>query len=84
MVWCTMSKEKVISSYFFQDENFDDENYRNMLICYAFPRFASLRTDYIFQQDGAHSHFFNRARAYLNRKRPNNWIGRGAYWKSLE
>ena len=48
MVWCTIAKEKVIEPYFFENENVNGEIYRNMLIRYAFPRFASLRGDYIF------------------------------------
>ena len=77
MVWCAIGKEKVIGPYFFENENVNGENYRNMLINYAFPRFASLRRDYIFHQDGAPPHYSNRVRNYLNRKRPGNWIGRG-------
>ena len=63
--------------YFFQDENVYGENYKNMLIRYALPRLVSLRPDYNFQQDGARSHSYSRTKAYLNRKRPNNWMGQG-------
>ena len=77
MVWCAMSKERIIGPYFFENENVSGESYRNMLIHYAFPRLNNLRDDYIFQQDGAPAHYSNRVKAYLNNKRPNNWIGRG-------
>ena len=45
MVWCEFSKEKVIGPYFFQDQNLNSENYRNVLTQYAFPRLASTRAD---------------------------------------
>ena len=45
MLWCGISKEKVIGSYFFQDGNMNGENYRRMLSQYAFPRLASIRAD---------------------------------------
>ena len=77
MVWCTISKYGVIGPYFFNNQNVRGDTYRNMLIQYAFPKFAALRSDYIFQQDGAPPHYSNVVRAYLNNKRPNNWIGRG-------
>ena len=76
-LWCAIVKEKVIEPCFPENENVNGENYRNMLINYAFPRFASLRTDYIFHQDVALPHYSNQVRNYLNRKRPGNWIGRG-------
>ena len=47
-----------------------------MLIHYAFPRFASLRDDYIFHQDDAPAHYTHRSRRYFDNKRPENWIGR--------
>ena len=43
MGWCAIAKEKVIGQYFFEDENVNGENYRNLLTHYAFPRFLSLR-----------------------------------------
>lgn len=77
MAWCAIAKTKVIGPYFFENGNVTGESYRNMLIHYAFPRFASLPDDYIFHQDGAPPHYSNRVRAYLDNKRPDNWIGRG-------
>ena len=59
----------------FENKNVDGENYRNMLINYTFPRFASLRRDYIFRQDGAATHYSNRVRNYLNLKRLGTWLG---------
>ena len=77
MVWCAIAKEKVIGPYFFEDENVNGENYRNMLIHYASTRFASLKGENILHQDGALPHYSNRVRTYLNNKRSSNWIGRG-------
>ena len=72
MVWFEISKEKVIGLHFFQDQNVRDENCRNMLIEYAFPRLVSIRADYIFHQDGAPAHYSSRAKTYLDNKRPKN------------
>ena len=77
MVWCAIANTKIIGPFFFENENVTGASYRNMLIQYAFPRFSSLREDYIFMQDGASPHYAIPVRNYLNRKRPNNWIGRG-------
>lgn len=77
MVWCAISKDRVIGPYFFENGTVTGELYKNMLSQYAFPRFSRLRPDYIFMQDGAPPHYSNRVRAYLNNKRPGNWIGRG-------
>lgn len=77
MVWCAISKQRVIGPFFFENENVTGESYRNMLINYAFPRFERNLSDYIFMQDGASPHFSTRVRAYLNWKKPNYWIGRG-------
>ena len=71
-VWCRISKDKVVGRCFFENGNVIEENYRNMLIHYAFPRFASLRNEYIFHQDGAPSHYSYRVRRYLDNKRPEN------------
>ena len=57
MVWCAIAKGKVVGPYFFEDENVNAENYRNMLIQYAYWRFASLGGGYIFHHDGAPPHY---------------------------
>ena len=67
IVRCEISKGKVIGPYFFQDQNVNGENYRNMLIQYAFPRLASIRADYNFHQDGAPAHYSSRVKAYLDK-----------------
>ena len=45
IVWCDIANESVIGPYVFEDENVNRENYRNMLIHHAFPRYMSLRGD---------------------------------------
>lgn len=77
MVWCAISKHRVIGPYFFDEGSVTGEIYRNMLISYAFPRSQNLRSDYIFQHDGAPAHYATRVRSYLDSKRPGKWIGRG-------
>ena len=77
MVWSAVAREKVVGICVFEDEKFNGENYRNNLIHYAFPSFASLKGDYIFHLYGALAHYSTRVRTYLTNKRPNNWIGRG-------
>ena len=72
-----ISKEKAVGPYFFENGNMNRENYRNMLVHYAFPRSASLRDDYIFHQDGAPAHNSHSVRRCLGYKRTENWIGRG-------
>ena len=62
MVWCVIGKEKVIGPSFFENENVNGENYRNIQLNNAFPRFVSLWRDYIFHQDGASPHYSNRFR----------------------
>ena len=76
MFWCGVSKERIIGPYEIKDGNVTGESYRNLLIRKVFPRLASLRTDFVFQQDGASPHRATRVRAYLNRKCNNYWIGR--------
>ena len=77
MVWCAISKTKIIGLYFFKSVTVNGSTYRNMLIQYAFPNFARLREDYIFMQDGASPHYAIPVQNYLNNKRRNNCIGRG-------
>ena len=77
MVWLGISKEKAIGAYFFQDQNLNGENYRNIIIQYVFPRFASIKADYVFQLDGAPANYSSRMRTYLDSNRPVSWIGKG-------
>ena len=77
MEWCAVTKEKVMRPCFFEDESVNGENYRNMIVHFAFTRFAPLKGDYAFHQDRAPPHYSTRVRTYLKNKRPNNWIGRG-------
>ena len=77
--WCAISKQRVIGPSLFENENVTGENYRNVLINFAFLRFKRNLPDYLFVQDGASPHYATRVRAYLNRKKPNYWI----VWEDL-
>ena len=77
LLYGVLSGKKRLKPKFFGNENVNGENYRNMLINYAFPRFETPRRDYIFQQNCAPTQSFNRVRNYLNHNRAVNWIGRG-------
>ena len=77
MVWCVISREKVLGPYFFEDENLNSENYGNMLIHSAILRFASQMEDYIFHQDGASAHYSFIVGGYFHEKRLRPRMGRG-------
>ena len=77
MVWCAISKQRVIGPFLFENENVTGESCRNMLVYYTFTRLERNLSDYIFMQNRASTHYATRVRAYLNRKKPNSWIGRG-------
>lgn len=62
---------------FFENVNFTDASYRNMINHHAIPCFRLLQQKYIFHQDGASPYFANRVKDYLTTKRPCNWIERG-------
>ena len=78
IAWRIASNEKVVGPYFFEDENVNGKNYRNILIHYAFPRFRSSNENYVLLQDHAATHYSSRTRIYLANKMLNNGIGRGA------
>ena len=75
MVCCIQSKDN--RAFFFDKGSVTGANYRNMLIRYTFPRFLALREDNIFIQNSASPHYWIPVRNYLDRNRPNSWIGRG-------
>lgn len=57
MMWCSISKERVIGSYILKKGNLTGESYRNMLIIYAFPRFVLLREDYFSAEQRSSAQF---------------------------
>ncbi len=77
MVWCAMSKSGVIGPYFFENENVTGSTYKRMLRYFLFPKLQNYPENMIFQQDGAPPHYSLEVREYLDRKLPNQWIGRG-------
>ena len=66
MVWCSILKDKFKGPYILKNGNVKGEDYRNMLSHYAFPRFASLRDNYIFHQNGAPAYYSHHVRRYLD------------------
>ena len=54
MVWCDLSPNGLLVSYFF-DETVTDSTYRQMLVDYAWPQLPSKRL--YFQHDGAALHY---------------------------
>ncbi len=77
MVWCAMSKSGVIGPYFFENENVTGSTYKRMLRYFLFPKLQNYSENMIFQQDGAPPHYSLEVREYIDRKLPNQWIGRG-------
>ena len=78
--WCAMSKIQLISSFFFEDDTVNGENYLSMLQNFFLPEVRRLYKGHsiIFQQDGASPHFTIDIRQWLNPQFPHRWIGRGS------
>ena len=76
MLWCCISKDRIIRPFEIENGNVTGDTYRNMLIRKVLPRLQTQRLDFVFQQDGAQPHRATRMRAYLNRKCSNYRIGR--------
>ena len=68
VIWCAISKTKIIGPFFFDEGRVTGDTYRDMLNRYAFPCFSELREDYIFMQDGASPNYAILVRKYLNGK----------------
>lgn len=49
-------------------------NHVNPIYGFLFPK---IMKDFIFRQDGAPPHYSNKLKAYLDKKLPDRWIGRG-------
>ena len=77
MVWCALSQNEIIGPYFFENENVTGSTYKRMLRYFLFPKPRNYPETMIFQQDGAPPHYSLEVREYLNRKLPNQWMGRG-------
>ena len=75
-IWCTISKNKLLGSYFFEDDTVNGENYLLMFFIPEIRKLHKLRS-IVFQQDGAPPHFSIDVRLYLDNHLPGRWIGRG-------
>ena len=78
-VWCALSKNQLVGSFFFEDDTVDGENYLLMLQNFFLPEVRKLHKvrSIIFLQDGASPHFACDVRQYLDHQFPQRWIGRG-------
>ncbi|CAF3832996.1 unnamed protein product [Rotaria magnacalcarata] len=78
-VWCAMSKNQIIGSFFFDDDTVNGQNYLSIPKEFFVPEIRKLHRipSIIFQQDGAPPHFAVDVRQYLNHHFPGRWIGRG-------
>ena len=79
IVWCTMSSNEILGSFFFEELTVNQENYLDMLESFFYPYLQrrKLTKKIIFQQDDAPAHFAKSIRSWLNNKLDNRWIGRG-------
>ena len=75
-----MSKNKLVGSYFFEDDTVNGNNYLSMLQNFFILEVRRLHMvrSIIFQEDGAPAHFSTDVRQYLNNHFPDRWIGRGS------
>lgn len=72
---------EVVCPLLFEYENVNSENYRNILIHYAFPRIGSLREGYFFQQNCANVDYFSCVKKFRTirgtiiglKKKPVQW-----------
>lgn len=83
MVWCALSRREIIGPYFFENENVTGATYKRLLRYFLFPKLRDYPENLIFQQDGASPHYANIVRQYLDRKLPNQWMGRGVQYHGL-
>ena len=80
-VWCALSHDRVVATFFFVEQSVCADNYLDMMEQFAVPIITDGGTNnnVIFQQDGASAHYSNIVRDYLNQTFPQRWCGRGGY-----
>lgn len=77
IVFCAMSHDKIIGTFFFHEKTLNVIIYLDMLEIWLLPQLEE-SGDFILQQDGAPSHWHLAVRGFLNDKLPYRWIGRRA------
>lgn len=77
MAWRKISNERVIDLYFLKTIMSQQKRTKPYSSDMHFPLSEGVKREFIFEQDGAPSHYFNGAKAYLDRKLPDRWIDRG-------
>lgn len=75
-VFTAICRMKLYGPFFFSERTVTGHLYLDMLQMWLIPQFEEDSRDFIFQQDGAPSHFHNDVRGYLNEHLPQRWIGR--------
>lgn len=76
MVFCAISENEIVGSYFFEDGTAIRERYKRILRYFQFVVLAKYPSDMILQQYGAPTHYANIVRQYLDQKYPNRLMGR--------
>jgi hypothetical protein len=71
-VWCALTSDSVIGSFFFEEATVTGASYLNMLQNYTI---TGIPQGY-FQQDGAPPHYANTVKAFLDQRFPGKWFGR--------
>ena len=77
MAWCGISSIGIVGPFFF-DSTVTAASYHRMLFQKVMPSARRLfhGDDFWFQQDGAPAHTSNKAKNYLDKKKPGKWIGK--------
>ena len=77
MAWCGISSFGIIGPFFFSS-TVTAKSYHHLLVHKIMPAAKKLfgNDDFWFQQDGAPAHTSNLATKYLDKKKPEKWIGK--------
>ena len=78
-VFCAVSSCNVYGPFFFAEPTVTGINYLDMLQLWLMPQLQEDIVDFIFQQDGAPSHYHLDVSAHLNANLPGRWIGRASH-----
>lgn len=77
MFWCAISETETIGLYDSEVETITGQKYKMMLHYFMFLKLANYPCNMIFLQDGAHLHYENIARQYLDHKLLERCMWRG-------
>lgn len=74
-VFCAIFSSKVYGPFFFAEKSIRGITYLDMLEIWLFLDLKEDVQNFVFQQDGAPSHWHSAVCKFLNRKLPQHWIG---------